>query len=103
MSKIPKRETITLPDIQGTIKPFRYKFTEWLDRFGFLVRDVWDIEKGEWSGTGWLQLFPEQHRFFEFAFQMNKEKQFKYSTVLYSTIKKSGKTIATKNRFIRCP
>ena len=94
MSKIPKRETITLPDIQGTIKPFRYKFTEWLDRFGFLVRDVWDIEKGEWSGTGWLQLFPEQHRFFEFALQMNKEKQFKYSTVLYSTIKKSGKTIS---------
>lgn len=82
-----------LPDVQGNVLPFSIPFCEWVDKHGFLIKDVWDIGTGTWGRTGWMQLLPLQRRLFEFALRMNSKMEFIYSTFLYSTIKKSGKAL----------
>ena len=89
---LPDRAKVKLPDINGDNPPFSISFTDWVEKHGFLVRDAWDIKTGKWQTFGWMQLLPLQHRLFDFSLRMNGENQFNYSTVLYSTIKKSGKT-----------
>lgn len=67
-------------------------FVEWLEQDGFWVREIWDEKKGIMVGEGQLKLFPEQHRILEHALSFNEDGLLPYTTVLYSTIKKSGKT-----------
>lgn len=70
-------------------------FSEWLEApgKGFYVREAWDVEKGRMVGVGKLHLFPHQARILDEALTLNLDAfQFKYETVLYSCIKKSGKT-----------
>ncbi|MBE0573868.1 hypothetical protein IH575_03130 [Candidatus Dojkabacteria bacterium] len=92
MSKLTEKKLITLPDVQGNIEPFSLTFSEWIDKHGFFVRDTWDDEKRKWKPAGWLVLQPLQREIFDFALQQNEDYEFKYSTLLFSTIKKSGKS-----------
>jgi len=92
LTKQEKKPQITLPDVYGEIEPFSISFTDWVEKYGFFVRDTWNDEKGKWAGAGWLVLQPIQVRLFDYALQQNEDHEFKYSTVLFSTTKKSGKT-----------
>jgi hypothetical protein len=69
-------------------------FLEWLDQDGFYVKQAWSIEDKRWiEGTdNKLELFPHQRRVLEHCFTPREDGTFPYSTVVYSTIKKSGKT-----------
>lgn len=70
-------------------------FSEWLEApgKGFWVRETWDLDAGRMVGVGKLHLFPHQKRILDEALTLDPETfQFKYETVLYSCIKKSGKT-----------
>ena len=93
MSKPDKKPEINLPDVFGEIEPFSISFTDWVEKYGFFVRDTWNDEKGKWARAGWLVLQPIQVRLFDYALQQNEDHEFKYSTFLFSTIKKSGKSM----------
>ncbi len=68
-------------------------FVEWLDsEEGYWVRDTYDLEKGAWIGRGKLQLTDDQRKILDEAVGFDENGKLKYETVLYSTIKKSGKT-----------
>jgi len=90
---IEPREDIELPYAGNNVQPFSISFVDWIEKHGFLVRDVWDEEEEKWIGSGWMRLFSDQAEIFDFALQMDEENRFRYSTFLYSTIKKSGKTV----------
>jgi phage terminase large subunit-like protein len=66
-------------------------FIEWIDTKGFIVRDVFDEKKKRMKGMGRMVLYPMQRRILSEALKMEDD-ALKYETVLYSTIKKSGKT-----------
>jgi phage terminase large subunit-like protein len=69
-------------------------FLEWLDTDGFLVKQAWDVEKGDWTeGAAELQLFDYQRRILSHVFTPDEKGRFPYSTVVWSAPKKSGKTI----------
>jgi hypothetical protein len=67
-------------------------FIDWIDRKGFWVRDTWSVETGRMVGAGTLHLFPHQKAILGKALGFNDEGIINYQTVLYSCIKKSGKT-----------
>lgn len=69
-------------------------FVEWLNdpEKGFWVRESWDEEKGRMVHGGKLKLLPHQEKILSYALQTDEDGYFKYTTVLYSCIKKSGKT-----------
>lgn len=67
-------------------------FIEWIDTKGFWVRDTWDEKKKKMKGMGKMHLFADQRRVLEEALAQDEEGNLKYETVLYSSIKKSGKT-----------
>lgn len=71
-------------------------FSKWLKdpEKGFYIREVWDDEKDRmvYKPDGKLYLRPIQERVLDYALQMDEDGYFKYTTILYSTIKKSGKT-----------
>lgn len=67
-------------------------FIEWNDKKGYWARDIWDETKKRMKGMGKMHLFPIQRRILEEALAMNEEGILKYETVLYSSIKKTGKT-----------
>ncbi len=67
-------------------------YVDWMKTNGFWVRDTWNDKKKRMLGAGKMQLFPVQERIMASALQMDEEGVMKYETVLYSTIKKSGKT-----------
>lgn len=68
-------------------------FSEWVEKRGYWSREHWNIEKGRMMGTGKLVLMPEQKAILDHALEFDEETgRFKYETVLFSTIKKSGKT-----------
>jgi len=90
--RIFPRDKIKLPDVDNDVKPFSIGFTKWVEKHGFLVRETWDADTYKWAGAGWLQLLPHQREILDLALQM-QDGVFKYSTVLFSTIKKSGKTM----------
>lgn len=86
------KEEIKLPDPFGKVPIFSIKFSDWVEKYGFFVRDVWETETKKWGQSGWLELQPSQTQILDFALQQNEQYEFRYSTLLYSTIKKSGKT-----------
>ena len=68
-------------------------YTQWLDDSGFHIRDAYDVSKGDFSGPGKLILFPKQRRILEYVLTPNETGRFPYQTVLYSDIKKTGKSV----------
>lgn len=70
-------------------------FLEWADdpEAGFQIRENWDILNG-WEGEGRLHILEDhaQRRILEHVFTPDENGDFPYITVVYSTIKKSGKT-----------
>lgn len=69
-------------------------FVDWLENpnKGFYVRDSWDEEKKKMVHGGKLGLFPHQKTILGHALTPNEDGDFPYTTILYSAIKKSGKT-----------
>ena len=58
----------------------------------FYVEDPCDIETGELLPPGPIRLFPHQSRIVRAALQRNPDGSFRWKTVIYSAVKKSGKT-----------
>jgi len=71
-------------------------FVEWMDdpEHGFFVREVWSDEESKWIGPGKMRLRDFQRRIFNHLFTLNDQGKFPYETILYSTVKKSGKALA---------
>lgn len=67
-------------------------FLEWIDTKQYWVRDTWSDEKKRMIGEGPLHLFPIQRRILGHALTFTEEGLLPYETVLYSCVKKSGKT-----------
>lgn len=67
-------------------------FIEWMREKGFLVRQAYDIAEDEWVPAARLELFPFQERILGHCLTPNDDGSLPYTTVVYSTIKKSGKT-----------
>lgn len=67
-------------------------YLEWIDQKGYYVRESWDNEKQEMGGEGKLILFPIQRRILGHALTFDENGHLPYETVLYSCLKKSGKT-----------
>jgi phage terminase large subunit-like protein len=68
-------------------------FVEWVEKRGYWSREYWSIEKNRMMGMGKMVLMPEQKAILERALEFDENTgKFRYETVLYSTIKKSGKT-----------
>lgn len=65
---------------------------DWLEDKGFWVDNAWDIERGDWVGEGFMQLFPHQRRIFQHCFTPDARGKLPYTTVVYGAPKKSGKT-----------
>ena len=93
MSRVEEKEKIVLPDMYGEVQPFSIPFIDWVDKYGFFIRDTWNSKTQKWGSSGWLELQPLQKDILGFALSQNEDKEFKYSTVLFSTTKKSGKTL----------
>src|SRR3990167_2932605 len=66
-------------------------FVEWLKEPGFNITRSWNSVDG-WIGPGKLELFPIQERILAHAFTLRDDGKLPYTTVVYSTVKKSGKT-----------
>jgi phage terminase large subunit-like protein len=68
-------------------------FTRWLKEKHFYVREAWNLETGKMTGAGILTLLPHQEKIFDEALQIDPDTgYFKYETLIYSAVKKSGKT-----------
>lgn len=67
-------------------------YIDWMGSDGFWVRNTWDAEKKRMKGEGKLALMPEQKKILGYALRFNEEGLLHYDTVLYSCIKKSGKS-----------
>lgn len=69
-------------------------FMEWIidPEKGFIVRDAWDVEKGEMGGTGKMVLLPPWDKILEHVLAQDEQGRFPYTTVVLSDIKKSAKT-----------
>lgn len=67
-------------------------YLSWMGESGFWSREIWDDEKKRMVGAGYLKLLPEQRRILSVAMTPNEEGILPYTTVLFSTTKKSGKT-----------
>lgn len=67
-------------------------FVDWVEENPFYIRDTWDFEKNQWAGPGRLVLSDFQKRVFGECLRQDENGKFPYETVIYSTIKKSGKT-----------
>lgn len=62
------------------------------EKKGFYVRESWSDEKGKMVHGGKLTLMPHQEKILGYALTPDEDGYFPYTTVLYSCIKKSGKT-----------
>ena len=69
-------------------------FIAWMDdpKKGFFARETWDFEKNKMVHGGKLILMPHQRKVLGHALTPNEEGDFPYTTIIYSTIKKAGKT-----------
>lgn len=67
-------------------------FVEWMQLGKFVVRESWDFKKGRMVGIGPLVLMDFQKRILSLALTPDKDGILPFSTIVYSTIKKSGKT-----------
>jgi phage terminase large subunit-like protein len=69
------------------------QFVDWVRERGYWSREVWSPEKNRMVGVGKMILLPDQEAILSRALEFNEETgRFRYETVTYSTIKKSGKT-----------
>lgn len=68
-------------------------YIDWMDSDGFYIQDAWDAVAEDTGGPGRLILFPRQRRILGYALQMDENGKLKYETILYSDIKKTGKTV----------
>ena len=85
-------EVMAFPSQEG-LEPFSISYTEWIERYGFFIRDAWMPEKRRFGGRGWMILQEIPKRFLEYALRFNQETgAFYFDTVLFSAIKKSAKT-----------
>lgn len=67
-------------------------YIEWSDKRGFHVRENWDDETKDWGRSGPMILRPVQRDILSEALKFNESGKLVYETVVYSCIKKSGKT-----------
>lgn len=67
-------------------------FLEWNDANGFWVREYWSEELGDMAGEGKMILFPVQREILGYALTFDENGHLPFETVLYSCLKKSGKT-----------
>ena len=67
-------------------------YIKWMDEDGFWVRDTWSPEKHQFDGEGKLILFPRHRKILSTALEITEEGRFKYETVMFSDVKKTGKT-----------
>jgi hypothetical protein len=67
-------------------------YLDWLKKDGYHVRDTWSEEKKRMVGEGKLFLFPLQEKILGHALTFNEDGLLPYETIVYSTVKKSGKT-----------
>lgn len=63
-----------------------------MDNEGFWVRENWSPDIEDWGDTGKMILQPVQRAILSEAIGFDERGKLKYETVVYSTIKKSGKT-----------
>jgi len=78
------------------IPTFKQSFIDWIDdpERGFIAANTWDFERNRMGGPGKVVLFPHQRRILDHVLNYDEDKgAFPYSTVVYSTVKKSGKTL----------
>ncbi len=68
-------------------------YLEWLDEDGFYIKDAWDEEKRDFGPPGRMILFPKYRRILTHALQIKENGRFAYETILFSDIKKTGKTV----------
>jgi len=59
---------------------------------GFFVKQAYDAEKNSLAGSGRLALLPHQKRILDHCLHINEDGKTRYTTVIYSCPKKSGKT-----------
>lgn len=82
----------TFPTQEG-FPPFSVAYEDWIDRYGFWVRDSWDSVKKRFGGRGWMDLQPIHRRVLSYALRFNHDTgSFYFDTILFSAIKKSAKT-----------
>lgn len=67
-------------------------YVEWLKSDEFYIKEDWDEEKQMMVGAGTLKLREHQERILSTALAFKENGTLKYETVLYSCVKKSGKT-----------
>jgi phage terminase large subunit-like protein len=67
-------------------------YLTWLDDKGFWVREAWSTEKNRMIGEGKLILFDIQRKILGHVLTFDENGLLPYETVLFSTVKKSGKT-----------
>jgi len=73
---------------------FSMPFLEWVDHpdYGFYVAQYWDNEAQEMKSNGRLFLFDWQRRILSHVLQQDDKGRFPYATVVWSDIKKTGKS-----------
>ncbi len=67
-------------------------FVEWIEHEPFYIRDAWDDALGKFIGPGRMHLQPVQRRILDHCLTPNENGELPYSTILYGTTKKSGKS-----------
>jgi phage terminase large subunit-like protein len=72
---------------------FKKSFVDWIEEDGFYIKDTWDHTKGKWGGRGRLDLIDIQKRILTHVLTLKEDETFPYTTVVYSCVKKSGKTL----------
>lgn len=74
---------------------FSRTFSEWINdpNGGFIVNDSWNVETGEFGGTGKITLLPPWDKILEYSLRQDDKGVFPFSTVVLSAPKKSGKTL----------
>ena len=68
-------------------------FVRWVEEDGFMIAQNWDPARKDWVGAGRLSLSREQRDVLAYCLTpLPDHRAFPYSTVIYSTLKKTGKT-----------
>jgi phage terminase large subunit-like protein len=68
-------------------------YIDWLKEDGFFVSSTWDVEKKDWLGPGKMVVFPIIEDVLGHALTPDENDRLPYVTIIYSTPKKSGKSI----------
>jgi len=76
---------------------FNIPYVTWMEDpdHGFIVKDAWDEEHQVNGITGKLVLFPHWKRILDYALTQDEDGRFRFTTLLLSAIKKSGKSTYT--------